>query len=96
MVGKKGIIPPGENATDEDWQKVFDGLGRPPLEDVQLEIPEPEPLHREAEVRRREPLHPEELGVEAHGLLEVVGADADMVQAGRPQAGDRSAVRGCG
>lgn len=29
LIGRKGVILPGENAKPEDWDKVYDALGRP-------------------------------------------------------------------
>jgi len=29
LIGKKGLILPGEGATDKDWEPIYDALGRP-------------------------------------------------------------------
>ena len=58
------------------------------LKQMQLQVAEPQVLHREPERVRRDLLHPEHLGVEAHGLLEVVRVDADVVEPGRPHGSD--------
>ncbi len=50
------------------------------LEEVQLEVTGPEPLHGKAERRRRSRLEPEHVDVEARRLLEVVRDDADVVE----------------
>src|SRR3954452_12326543 len=52
-------------------------------EHVQLRGPEPEPLHRNAEVRRVQELGVEQLDIEPHGLVEVLRVDADMVDPAR-------------
>ena len=50
------------------------------LEDVHLQVPDAQPLHRIAEVRGRHRLQPEHVHVEPHALVEVAGDHADVVQ----------------
>ena len=59
------------------------GARRVALEEVQLQVAEAQVLDRERERVGRDPLHPEHLDVEAHRPLEVVGVNADVVEAGR-------------
>src|SRR5438445_205785 len=66
---------------------VVDGRRRVPFEQVHLLVSDLQPEHRPVgECRRRHTLHPEELLVEARGLLEVVGLDGDVVDPSRLQA----------
>ena len=63
------------------------------LEDVQLEVAEPQPAHRGAEVRRRDPLYPEDVLVEAGHGIDVGGRDADVVDRRRAHLPDHTARR---
>ena len=58
------------------------------LEEVQLQVADPEPDHGDAERRRREPLHPEELLVEASRRLEIESGDADVVESESAHPGE--------
>lgn len=40
LIGKKGVIPPGEKASDEEWGNFYDTLGRPPLDKYEVKPPE--------------------------------------------------------
>lgn len=48
MVGKKGVILPGEGAKDEEWEPVYNQLGRPEKSDAykvpQIELPKGQQL----------------------------------------------------
>lgn len=39
MVGKKGVLVPGEKATDEEWGQFFDSIGRPAPEKYEVQTP---------------------------------------------------------
>jgi hypothetical protein len=52
---------------------------------MELLVAEAQPEHVPAEVRRRQPLQPEQLLVEAGRGLEVVGVDRDVVEASGTQ-----------
>lgn len=58
------------------------------LEEVELQVADAEPLHRHGEGRRRDPLHAEDLLVEAGRLVEVHGGDAHVVQGRRTHRRD--------
>jgi hypothetical protein len=51
------------------------------LEEVQLRAADRQPLHGEAEVRRRDRLGPEQVDVEVDGVLQVARVDAHVVDA---------------
>ena len=40
LIGKKGVFPPGEKATDEEYAKFYDSIGRPPLDKYELAPPQ--------------------------------------------------------
>lgn len=39
-IGEKGIVKPGDSGTDEDWEKVYDYLGRPTLDKYDVKTKE--------------------------------------------------------
>lgn len=39
MIGKKGLIPPTDKSTDEEWNSFYDQMGRPPLDKFELTPP---------------------------------------------------------
>ncbi len=49
-------------------------------EEVELEVTQPEPAHVEAEVRRRQPHHAEQLLPPAHGGFDVGSRNAHVVE----------------
>src|SRR5437868_12549804 len=51
-----------------------------PLEEMELKGADPQPLHQEAEVGRRHPLHAEDLLVKSHRFPQVSGNHAYMVE----------------
>lgn len=40
MVGKKGVLLPGEKATEAEWNAFYDSLGRPALDKYDVKVPE--------------------------------------------------------
>lgn len=64
-----------------EGEVVIHGRASRSLEEVQLEVADSQPLHWEAEVRGVDLLGTEKLDIEARRLLEVVGANADVVDA---------------
>lgn len=40
MVGKKGLIPPGANASPEEWDRFYSDLGRPPVDKYEVKLAE--------------------------------------------------------
>jgi hypothetical protein len=57
-------------------------LGRRRLAEEQMELllAQAQPFDVLGELRAREPLHPEDVDVEAKRLLHVIGMDADVVE----------------
>lgn len=61
LIGRKGVLPPGDDATDEDYARFYDALGRPAaptdyqLEDI--ERPEGLPWSAESESQMLERMH---------------------------------------
>lgn len=47
MVGKKGLVVPGQNATDAQWEEFFKGAGRPELDKYELKAPEGKEINAE-------------------------------------------------
>lgn len=47
MVGKKGVIPPGEKATDEEWTAFYKSLGQPDLDKFQINTPQGQEINTE-------------------------------------------------
>lgn len=39
VIGKKGVFPPGEKATDEEWTQFFKSIGQPELEKFEIALP---------------------------------------------------------
>ncbi|MBK8455660.1 MAG: hypothetical protein IPL34_20480 [Thiofilum sp.] len=37
LIGKKGVLVPGEKASDDDWNSFYDSLGRPPVDKYALD-----------------------------------------------------------
>ncbi len=40
LIGKKGVIPPGEKATDEEMDQFYTSLGRPPIDKYEIKPPQ--------------------------------------------------------
>lgn len=71
LVGKKGIIPPGEKATDEEWGRFYKDLGQPELDKYEIKAPEgrdvsPETITKYKELAHKHGLLPKQ----AQGLIE--------------------------
>jgi hypothetical protein len=45
LVGKKGVFPPGEKATPEQWKDFFKQVGQPDLEKYEIKAPEGKKLN---------------------------------------------------
>lgn len=60
-IGAKGVIVPGENATDEDWNKFYNELGRPETAEAyelgDFKTPENLPWDGEAQTEALEGFH---------------------------------------
>lgn len=39
LVGKKGVIPPGEKSTEEEWTAFYKSLGQPELDKFEITVP---------------------------------------------------------
>src|SRR6185437_4639975 len=83
-VAVKGAAPLGRpvdglEVGNGDAEVVVAGGGEIALEQMQLRIPEGEPLHGQPEVRRGDDLGAQQVDVEVHRLLEVARVDADVV-----------------
>jgi hypothetical protein len=61
-IGKKGVIVPGEKATEEDWSTFYKGIGVPDLEKFHVEQPKDTPIDGERLTKFKEMAH-------ASGLL---------------------------
>src|SRR5919197_6241388 len=72
-------IDRGEIVYSETEVMVHRGLLWP-LEEMELKGADPQPLHREAEVGRRHPLHAEDLLVKSHRFPQVPGDHAHVVE----------------
>lgn len=40
IIGKKGVFPPGDKATPEQWQSFFKSMGQPDLDKFEIKAPE--------------------------------------------------------
>ena len=47
LIGKKGVIVPGEQATEEDMNAFYKSIGRPDLDKYELKTPEGRELHKD-------------------------------------------------
>jgi hypothetical protein len=47
MVGKKGVIVPGDKATDEEWGAFFDSIGRPTADKYEVKTPEGKEINKD-------------------------------------------------
>ncbi len=47
MVGKKGVVVPGEKATDEEWKSFYKSLGQPDADKYSLTTPKETPTNAE-------------------------------------------------
>lgn len=71
MVGKKGVIVPGEKASDEEWGSFFKSIGQPERDKYDIKAPEgvqvnPEVLNQFKEMAHKNGLLPKQ----AQGLLD--------------------------
>ncbi len=64
MVGKKGVFPPGQNATPEMWKDFFKQVGQPDLEKFELKLPEGKKVNPDAAGAFKKMAH--ELGLLPH------------------------------
>jgi len=70
----------GLEVVDRETQVVVGRGGHVTLEEVQLLVLTPQPLHGDLEVRRRDRFHGEDVFVELFRLLEVVCGDTHVVE----------------
>lgn len=57
MVGKKGLIVPGENASDAQWEEFYKGAGRPELDKYEIKTPEGKQVNAEVMGKFKEIMH---------------------------------------
>lgn len=57
QVGKKGVIPPTDKSSDEEWGSFFDTLGRPPIDKYEIKTPEGKQLNKEYVEKYKEMAH---------------------------------------
>ena len=81
-----GLLVRGLEVVDVEGEVVPLRRGVLVEEEVELQVPDPQPAHRPGEVGRGNLLHPEEVRVETDRLLQVGGADADVGEPSRPHA----------
>lgn len=57
LVGKKGVMVPGEKSTDEEWQNFFKAAGRPEMDKYDIKAPEGKQLNQEFLSKFKETAH---------------------------------------
>lgn len=57
MVGKKGLVVPGQNATDAEWDEFFNGAGRPSIDKFDIKAPEGKQVNTEVLGKFKEVMH---------------------------------------
>lgn len=57
MVGKKGVIVPGEKATDEEWSHFFKSIGQPEADKFDVKPPEGREVNQELVSKFKEMAH---------------------------------------
>lgn len=71
LVGKKGVIVPGEKATDEEWGAFFKSIGQPEADKFDVKIPEGVQANQDFVTKFKEMAHKSGLlPKQAQGLLD--------------------------
>lgn len=87
LIGKKGVILPGEKASDEEWAYFYKSLGQPELEKYELQGPKDKKVNPEAVSKFKEAAHKAGLlPKQAEKLLEFYTAQEGEALAQRTQA----------
>lgn len=56
-IGKKGVIVPGEKASDEDWQNFYKSVGVPELDKYEVKLPQDRNANPETIAKFKEAAH---------------------------------------
>lgn len=54
MVGKKGVIVPGEKATDEEWNAFHKSIGQPEMEKFDIKLPQEADVNQDVAAKFKE------------------------------------------
>lgn len=82
MVGKKGVIVPGQNATDEEWGAFYKSAGQPEIDKFELKLPEGKEFNKDLVGKFKEWSHKSGLlPRQAQKILEsFVGFEEEMMK----------------
>lgn len=57
LIGKKGVIVPGEKASDQEWEHFFKSVGRPDLDKYEVAAPKDKKVNPELVAKFKEAAH---------------------------------------
>ena len=94
LVGKKGVIPPNQNSSDEEWSAFYKTLGQPELEkftvDAKGKQVAPEMLNKFKETAHKLGLLPKQ----AQGLYDFIVGQEEAGAQSRTQAAQQAKLEG--